>query len=387
MTSRERVLQALSHTLPDRIPVDFLASPEIWQKLSEYFGVQKYNLNNSHYYDPQWEQVLKNLQIDCRVVSYDQFCDPPKQILEEGETVEWWDVMGRSTPARMWRRKKNNEYTRCIFGRKFSITGNATGRYETNLDVLEKAETIEDLQKHCWPDPEWWNFDALPELIKKINRDGEYHFRYRIGTVFELAWQLRGLEKFMMDLVLNPDMACFILDKITDILCAVTEKALSAGGALLDMVYFYDDVASQTGLLLSQKMWEEFIKPRHDRILEVAKRYNKKVMYHSDGSVRILIPELIKMGIDALNPIQPDAVGMDLKGLKKDFGCELSFHGGIDIVKTLPTGSEKDVQDEVRNRIDILGKNGGYILASSHHIQSDTPLKNVLALYDISIRS
>lgn len=386
MNSRERVNNALNHITPDRIPVDFLATPEIWDKLSTHFMMEKTSPGDTQYYDPQWEQILKILQVDCRVVSYDQFCDPPVHILEEGESVEWWDVMGRSTPARMWRREKNNEYTRCIFGRKFKIIENATGRYETNLNVLEEAETLKDLQNHCWPDPEWWNFDNLKKVIKEMNYDQDYHYRYRIGTVFELAWQLRGLEKFMMDLVLNPDMACFLLDKITDILCAVTEKALIAGGDLLDMVYFYDDIASQKGLLISKNMWEEFIKPRHVRILNVVKKYNKKVMYHSDGAIRLLIPELIQMGIDTLNPIQPDAAGMELKGLKDDFGTELSFHGGIDIVKTLPSGSEKDVQDEVKNRIEILGENGGYILASSHHIQSDTPLGNVLALYDTSIR-
>jgi uroporphyrinogen decarboxylase len=110
-------------------------------------------------------------------------------------------------------------------------------------------------------------------------------------------------------------------------------------------------------------------------------------MYHSDGALRPLIPELIDLGIDILNPIQADAKGMEPEGLKADFGDRLVFHGGIDIIKTLPRGTVEDVQNEVRERIRVLGHDGGYVLCSSHHIQSDTPLENVLAMYDTAIRT
>ena len=128
------------------------------------------------------------------------------------------------------------------------------------------------------------------------------------------------------------------------------------------------------------------MRPHHARLVEVARQFGKPVMYHSDGAMRALIPDLIALGVDALNPIQADAAGMEPEGLKADFGDKLAFHGGIDIIQTLPHGSVEDVRHEVRERIRVLGAGGGYVLASSHHIQSDTPIENVLALYDPDLR-
>jgi uroporphyrinogen decarboxylase len=152
------------------------------------------------------------------------------------------------------------------------------------------------------------------------------------------------------------------------------------------MVYFYDDVATQKSLMISKDMWTRYVRPRHAKIIELAKGYGKQVMYHCDGSIFPLIPDLIDMGVDLLNPIQAEARDMDPQRLKAEFGDRLSFHGGIDIIKTLPRGSVEDVKAEVRERGRVLGENGGYILASSHHIQSDTPLENVMAMYQLDLR-
>ncbi len=152
------------------------------------------------------------------------------------------------------------------------------------------------------------------------------------------------------------------------------------------MVYFYDDVATQNSLMISKAMWENFIKPKHKRIIDVSKAHNKRVMYHCDGALYPLIPDLIDLGIDVLNPIQADAKDMHPTRLKTEFGDQLSFHGGIDIIQTLPKGTADDVRNEVKTRISQLGINGGYIMASSHHIQADTPLENIEAMYDLSIR-
>jgi len=222
--------------------------------------------------------------------------------------------------------------------------------------------------------------------IKKLDECQEYHFRYRVGSVFEVAWQLRGLQEMMMDLVINPEIPEYIMDRVTDVYVENTRKVLELSGDRIDLIYFYDDVATQDSLMISKDMWTKFIRPRHQRIIDVARQYKKPVIYHCDGAVYPLIPELIDMGVSVLNPIQPDAAGMDLCNLKEEFGERLSFHGGIDIIRTLPKGSVEDVKQEVQERIRILGKNGGYVMTSSHHIQSDTPLENVLAMYDMSLR-
>jgi uroporphyrinogen decarboxylase len=152
------------------------------------------------------------------------------------------------------------------------------------------------------------------------------------------------------------------------------------------MVYYYDDVATMDSLLMSEAMWRQHIKPRQRELLQVAEAYGKPVMYHCDGSIFRLIPELLDMGITLLNPIQTEAKDMDPLRLKESFGQRLSFHGGVDIVRLLPRGTAEEVRSQVRRLVDVLGENGGYILAPSHHIQADTPVENVLALYEPALR-
>jgi methylmalonyl-CoA mutase cobalamin-binding domain/chain len=189
-----------------------------------------------------------------------------------------------------------------------------------------------------------------------------------------------------MDLVINPAIPLYIMDRLTEISVELTRRVLDRVGDRLDMIYFYDDVATQASLMISQKMWRDYIRPRHAQLVELAKKRHLAVMYHCDGAIYPLIPELIELGVDLLNPVQADAKGMEPPRLKAEFGDRLSFHGGLDIIKTLPRGTVEDVRREVRERVQVLGREGGYILASSHHIQADTPLANVLAMYELDLR-
>jgi len=148
------------------------------------------------------------------------------------------------------------------------------------------------------------------------------------------------------------------------------------------MVYTYDDVGMQTGLLLSPRMWREYILPRHRRLNAAIRQFDVKIMYHSCGAVYPLIEDFVdQMGIDVLNPIQPRAEGMDPALIKRTFGDRLSFYGAIDIQQTMPHGTPEDVRDEVRERCKTLGRGGGYIMATAHYMQADTPTRNILTLY------
>ena len=138
--------------------------------------------------------------------------------------------------------------------------------------------------------------------------------------------------------------------------------------------------------MISQEMWRKYVRPCHARLIEVAKNHGLKVMYHCDGAIYPLVPELIDLGIDLLNPVQADAKGMEPPRLKAEFGDRLAFHGGIDINHTLPQGTPDQVRAEVRDRVLNLGRGGGYIMCSSHHIQPDTPVENVLAMYELPLR-
>jgi len=388
ISPRARVLTALQHQQPDRLPVDFLATPEIWRRLQEHFGVASRPLTDADFFDPAWETILQRFAVDCRLISYDQFCRPPESAMLPGATVDWWNALSRSTPNRMWRQDLPDGTSRDIWGHVIRIVNNPTGAYEEfAVWPLAAASSVEDLKHHPWPDPDWWDFTPLRNLLATYDAQNEYHLRFRIGSVFEIAWQLRGMQEFLMDLVNQPEIPQYIMERLTELYVENTRRVLELAGDRLDMVYFYDDVATQQNLMISARMWRRVIKPLHQRIIDVAKAHGVPVMYHCDGALYPLLPELIDMGVDVLNPVQADAAGMDPQRLKDEFGDRLSFHGGIDIIKTLPKGRVADVKAEVAERRRVLGKNGGYILASSHHIQSDTPLENVFAMYDMDGRS
>lgn len=388
ITPRDRVLTALSHHQPDRQPVDFLATPEIWGRLLAHFAEPSRPLSDADLIDPAWEAVQRRFAVDCRVISYDQFCRPPEHALLPGAVIDWWGALSRSTPNRMWRQALPDGSSRDIWGHVIRVVNNPTGAYEEfAVWPLAAAASVDDLSRHPWPEPDWWDFTPMRRLLEAYDADQPYHLRFRIGSVFEIAWQLRGMQEFLMDLVNQPEIPLYIMERLTEVYVENTRRVLDLAGDRLDMVYFYDDVATQQNLMISARMWRRLIKPLHQRIIDVAKSRGVPVMYHCDGALYPLIPELIDMGVDLLNPIQADAAGMDPQRLKDEFGDRLSFHGGIDIIKTLPRGTVADVKAEVAERIRVLGRSGGYVLASSHHIQSDTPLDNIFAMYDMASRS
>lgn len=380
--------RALQHSAPDRVPVDFLATPEIWEQLARHFRIEAPAPTDAELFEPAREAVLRALDVDCRVVSYDQFCQPPEGALHGGAKTDWWSSPSRSTPGRMWRHVRPGGEWRDIWGRCFRRVEAPAGTYEEiGICPLAHAASVEELKNYAWPEPDWWDFGLLPGAIRELDQDLEFHIRYRAGSIFEIGWQLRGMEQFLTDLVLSPAVPMYIMDRLTDLTAELTRRALATAGDWLDMVYFYDDIATQSGLMVSKETWRRFIRPHHARIIEVARAHGKKVMVHCDGAIRPLIPELIEMGVDLLNPIQVSAEGMNPVELKREFGNRLSFHGGVDIVQTLPRGARLDVEREVRERVETLGEQGGYVLAGTHHIQAGTPLGNVLAMYDVSLRA
>jgi uroporphyrinogen decarboxylase len=384
---RDRVKTALRHVAPDRVPVDFLATPEIWGQLVEHLQPDAEAIGASAYFDPAWEAVLRHFEVDCRVVSYDQFCAPPESTLRPGASVDWWNALSRSTPNRMWRQVMPEGDSYDIWGHHIRIAHHATGAYEELASwPLSRAGSVEELKAHPWPEPDWWDFSPLPALLEHMDNGGQHHIRFRVGSVFEIAWQLRGMQEFLMDLALDPSIPTYIMDRLADVHIENVRSVLELAGDRLDMVYVYDDVATQNSLVMSQDMWWEYIRPKHAQIFDVAKSFGVPIMYHCDGAIYPLVPELIDMGVDLLNPIQADAAGMEPARLKSEFGDRLSFHGGIDIIQTLPRGTVEEVRAEIRERVRVLGLNGGYILASSHHIQPDTPLENVLAMYEVALR-
>jgi uroporphyrinogen decarboxylase len=348
----ERVEMALAHREPDRVPFDFWAVPEVWEILRRALGLEGDVSSDD-------ERVLRLLGIDCRMVE-PQYVGGKARELPDGTYIDAWGTH---------RRQVTNE---------FSSYGEYAGH------PLAEAETVGEVLGWDWASPGDWDVSDVNEQCARLNEDLRYHLRYEVGGIFEWAWGLRGFERFLLDLAEKPEIACAIMDRFTDIYIENTLRVIEAAEGQLDMVYTYDDVGIQNGLLMSPRMWRKYILPRHQRLNAAIRsaRYPVKIMYHSCGAVFPLIgPFVDEMGIDVLNPLQPRAAGMDLARIKAEFGDRLSFHGAIDIQHTLPHGTPDAVQTEVRERCNLLGRGGGYICTSAHHLQADTPMENMVAMY------
>lgn len=343
---RERVVAAIEHREPDRVPFDFWAVPEVYQALRDYLGVETD------------EQVLGLLGVDCRLVAPD-YVGPAPRVQADGT---YFDVWGAH------RRKVANDF----------------GAYEEYASFpLADAQTPAEVETwNGWATPEHWDRSTLKSKIWKLNSEVPYHIRYEVGGIFEASWGLYGLDRFLVDLIRRPEVPCSIMDCFTELYIANATRVLEAAEGLIDMVYTYDDIGIQNGLLMSPAMWRKFILPRHRRLNAAIRRYPVKIMYHSCGAIYPLIgPFADEMGVDVLNPLQPRAAGMDLARIKREFGGKLAFHGAIDLQRTLPRGAPEEVEEEVGDRCGLLGRGGGYICAPAHYIQADTPPENIVALY------
>jgi uroporphyrinogen decarboxylase len=346
MSPYERVNAALQLRQPDRVPFDFWAVPETIAKLKSYLRTASE------------EELLQVLGIDCRIIGPD-YAGPAPEVFADGTFFTEWGSH---------RRIVRNEYS----------------SYEEYATFpLAEAQSPAEVETWArWPRPEYFDWSRLVDKINRMNAEVRYHIRVDVGGIFESAWALYGLERFLTDLYDRPEIPCAIMDCYTDLMIENVRRMMAAGSDLIDMVYTYDDVAVQNGLLMSQAMWRKFILPRHTRLNKVIKQYEVKILYHSCGAIYPLIQALIdEMGIDALNPLQPRARMMDMARIKSEFGSRIAFHGGIDLQHTLPFGSQEDVASEVRDRCNVLGRNGGYICTSAHYIQADVPVENILAMY------
>lgn len=258
--------------------------------------------------------------------------------------------------------------------------------YEICHYPLAQITDAADLCKHRWPDPDWWDYSALPELIAHATERRDYALAILSGNPFERTWWMRGLEQTLMDMVEQPELFHQIMARVTDFQIASTRRILAAAARQIEFAFTGDDIAGQRGLLISLPMWEEHIKPYHVCLNRAIHEFGTKVMYHSDGAVMEAIPGLIEMGIDVLQALQFSADGMDPVAMKERHGDRLCFQGGISVQTTLPFGSVEEVRQEVRDRIRVLGRSGGYILGPSHAIQAGTPPENIAAMFEEAVR-
>ena len=353
MEHRERVEVALNHEKPDRCPMQISFTPEFASRLRRELGLKEEDLHNPHGGGNTYV-LERELQQDMLLTSVgwanSYYAEP------DGTYADEWGVI--------W---KNVSYE----------TPYGKGAY-TEMIEHPLAED-EKIVSYVPPDPE------RPELYLEAEKlIGERQHEYwivgvTVTTIFETAWALRGYEKTLMDLILNPDL----VEALFDIPCryhsVAAERLVRMG---VDMIWLGDDVGAQEQMLFSPETWRRFLKPRMAGLIATLKDLNPalKIAYHSDGNISPLIPELIEIGVDVLNPVQP--ASMSPAELKGKYGDRLCFWGTIDEQHTLPFGSPQDVRGEVLDRIRIVGDGGGLIIGPTHHVQLDTPMENFKAMVD-----
>lgn len=340
MISKERTNIALRGGKPDRVPVfsDFV--PEVKQALLEYFKTDDY---------------------------YEMSVRLGNDMLMAGAGI------GSSYYG------EGEEYV-CSWGCKWKYFRNESGRYTCIIDhPLEKDIDGSLLTAYQIPDPE--NENIYTEFKDLVKRYGETHFICGAVpcSIFEASWYLRGIENLIADMAIEPDYANALMDKVMEFPLKAGLRYIKEGAA---MIWLGDDVGMQSSMLMSPAMWREYLKPRMKKIIEAYKAENPDILvaYHSCGYIIPIIDDLIEIGLDVLNPIQPKA--MDPARINDMFGKRLSFWGSICIQETLPRGTKEEIENEVRLRMETIGKDGGLLIGPAHLIQADTSVENVMIFYE-----
>jgi len=365
MNHRERVDMALSHCEPDRIPIDFggMVSSimrNCYQRLCDYMQIHPKNIRYTTYdtvIDID-EAILTELDIDFRRVWLGEPTAPENMIHDDGSFTDIYGI----------KRKKIGEYI------------------ETILFPLANGD-INNVRDYTFPDPEdqGW-MQGVKEKAKQLHEKTPYSIvlGMSVDGLFESGTYLFGFEDFLVKLYREKKLVEYFLDKMLDFLTALYSRVLKEIGAFIDIIELGDDMANQRQLFFSPQIYREMIKPRHKIFFNtIHKHTNAKIFLHCCGSVVEIIDDLIEVGVDVLNPVQPSAYGMEARNLKNNFGDRICFHGGIDEQYYLPKANMDEFSKEVKRVINEFSPNGGYILAPAHNFQSDTPPEKIVTLYKI----
>jgi len=351
MTSRERVLTALAHKPTDRVPRLLYEeaigyTPPIERLLKQhcaprvprdYFGMDITNVSFNPTTRPR-ERFAEWLGAESHVA------------LASGQVDEWgvW-----------WRTGDFHHFARIE-------------------SPLRAVENLDQLERYPWPDlNQPHRYDGVRERVQMLQAQGLAVSAYA-GSVLEQSWYLRGLENLMTDLIARPELANDLFQRTAAFQQCAARQFARAG---VDILITGDDIAGQTGPLISVNTWRQFLKPLLAASVRTVKETNPatKFFYHSDGNVEAFIPDLIEIGIEILNPIQPEA--MDPAAIKQRYGDRLSFWGTVSVQRTMPFGTPNDVRAEVRARIRDVGRGGGLILAPAHVLGPETPWENIVAFF------
>lgn len=349
---RERVEVCLNHDEPDRVPIDLWATPEVKARIVRELGL---SCN---------EDLLRLVGVDFRVIRGPSLVGLELESYPDGRTVDLWGVVRRPVG----------------FGR-----GESRGIYkEVVFSPLADATTTDDIDDHNWPDPDWWDYSKVEEECRRHEGYCVVFAGDRLDRTAQLktAMYLRGMSQVFRDMRTNPEVLKRIISHIVEYFLEYDRRVFEAARGSIDVFMMGDDFGMQTGPMMPMATWREYFEEGFREFIELAHEYDVRVMHHTCGSVRELIPAFIEADLDILQSLQPRAAGMELGGLKRDFGSRIAMHGSVDIQRTLPMGYPGDVRAEVRERLSRGKPGGGFIICTAHNIQVDTPVANILELLE-----
>jgi len=365
LNHKERVLKSLSFVEPDRIPLDIGGANvssmhiDIQEKLKHRLGFEGgksiIGSRTQRCVIPD-ERILKYFDADTRTIYFDE--STPWKIQPDGTFVDEWGIGYKLSPD---------------------------GYYYDYVSHPLKDATLKDLDNYKWPDP--YSEKRLLGLEKRIEEFKSEYCLILEGArecIFGLTSWLRGFEQFYMDLVINQKFIEALMDMLLDYQKKLFGFILGKIGKDIDIVKVADDLGAQNSLIISPKTYRELIKPRQAELYKFIKsKCDCKILLHSDGAIRDIIPDLIEIGVDILNPVQTSAKGMNPIELKKEFDKKIVFWGGgVETQSTLSFGTPEEVEEDVRTKIEMFKKGGGYVFAQIHNIQPQVPIDNILAMYE-----
>lgn len=352
MDHRQRFMAVLEGKQADCVPVLANLTPQLAERLAEQMHKPLQLVDSFLSTRISHLDILLALGNDAVEVAATRAADHPTVTLEDGRQRDEWGIVYEQV-----------------------------GLYaEAVVRPLAEAESVEDVEAYPFPDAHAaGRWDFAEQTIAQY-KDGYGLVGDMEACLFELAWNLTGLEKFLMDLLTEEEYVDVLLDKILEYSTQCGLKMIDLG---VDMLWTGDDFGTQSAMMVSPDVWRRHFKPRMAKMFAAFKERNPqvKIAYHSCGAIAPIIPDLIEIGLDFLNPIQPKAEGMDLAALAREYGDALGFFGGVDVQGILPNGTTEDVANEVKRCLNAT-KGRRFIIAPAHNIQPDTPVENVFAFYE-----
>jgi len=376
MNPRQRVTLALDHKEPDRVPIDLGATiissitKSAYIPLKKHLGLPLEEIKMLDYVQqlPYVDEALmQRFGVDFRLVQLPAATAPGLKVFEEGNYYAFIDRWG----SKLHMPKEG-------------------GYYFDWVDYPIKEFTMEALDGYQWPTPD------PKEYIRQLGEQAKYLYEntnYALvgsevigGGIFEQPARTIGMQNFLICLAADPKFADRLMEQITEIYIESCNNYLNEVGRYIQVFTYWDDINTQHGWMINPETYRKMIKPKQRRLINaIKKKTDAKIFFHDCGAAFDLIPDLIDLGFDIVNPVQVSARGMDSKRLKQAYGRDITFWGGIDTQQVLPFGTPQEVVDEVKRRIDDLAPEGGFVLAAVHNIQAHVPSENIVALFDTAL--